>query len=156
MTMRKRLGFLTVATLPTVCVNGVLGQTGPYIQMNLGTTVAPPFVVHGSNNDWGTKCDPIINPRGVEVASECAVAPPLTSWANELERGIGVRAGAALGYDWGATRLESEYILRVTAYDHQSDLNISDDVSLDKREQEIELAVGGVDDLRSHAGFVNA
>ena len=29
-------------------------------------------------------------------------------------------------------------------------------MTLDKREQEIELAIGGVDDRRSHAGFVNA
>ena len=44
----------------------------------------------------------------------------------------------------------------MTAHGDQSDIDIFDDVTLDKREQEIELAVGGVDDCRSHAGFVNA
>ena len=154
--MHNRLGFIVAVTVLTVCATEVRGQTGAYIRMDLGTSVAPPLTVHGSDNDWGTKCDLIINPLGVEAGGECDAAPPLTSWTNEFDGGAGIRAGVALGYDWGAVRLEGEYFHRLTGYGDQSDINIFDDVTLDKQEQEIELAVGGVDDWRSHAGFVNA
>ena len=44
---------------------------------------------------------------------------------------------------------------RSTVYDDRSDTDIFDDVTLDKREQEIEQAYGEVDDLRTHGAFVN-
>ena len=112
--MHNRLGVLTVVTALTAGAAEVRGQAGPYIQMDLGPSVAPPLTVHGSDNDWGTKCDLIINPLGVEAAGECAAAPPLTSWNKEFDGGAGFRAGVALGYDWGAVRLEGEYFHRVT------------------------------------------
>ena len=154
--MHNRLGVLAVVTVLTAGAAEVRGQTGPYIQMDLGTSVPPPLTVHGSDNDWGTKCDLVINPLGVETAGECDTAPPRTSWTNGFDGGAGIRAGIALGYDWGAVRLEGEYFHRATTYGDQSDIDIFDDVTLDKREQEIELAVGRIDDRRSHAGFVNA
>ena len=154
--MHRRLGLVTAMMVLAAGADDARGQTGPYIEMDLGAGVAPPLTVQGADNDWGTKCDLIINPLGVEVAGECDVAPPLTSWTNAFDGGAGIRAGVALGYDWGAVRLEGEYFQRVTVYGDQSDIDIFDDVTLDKREQEIELAVGGVDDWRSHAGFVNA
>ena len=154
--MHNQLGFVAAVSVLAAYANVVNGQTGPYIQMDMGTIVGPPLTVHGADNDWGTKCDLIINPLGIEAAGECDAAPPLTSWTNEFDGSAGIRAGVALGYDWGAVRLEGEYFHRVTGYDDQSDISIFDDVTLDKREQEIELAVGSVDDWRSHAGFVNA
>lgn len=117
--------------------------------------MAPQLSVEGSDNDWSTKCDLIINPLGLETGSECDTAPPRTSWSNEFDGAAGVSTGVALGYDWGPVRLEGEYFHRITAYNAQSDLGIFDDVTLDKREQEIELAVGIVDDLRSHIVFGN-
>ncbi len=157
--MRNRRGFVAVVAVLTVLTAGAAGargQSGPYIRMDLGTSVAAPLTVHGSDNDWGTKCDLIINPLGVEAAGECDATPPLTSWTNEFDGGAGIRSGVALGYDWGPVRLEGEYIHGVTNHDDRSDIDIFDDVTLDKRDQEIELAVGGLDDRRSHAGFVNA
>ena len=38
--------------------------------MDLGAALAPPLTAHGSDNDWGTKCDLIINPLGLGV---CAI-----------------------------------------------------------------------------------
>lgn len=154
--MHRGLGLVVVITVLTAGANEVQGQTGPYIEMALGTSVAPPFTAHGSDNDWGTKCDLIINPLGTESDDECDVAPPLTSWTNEFDGGAGLWTGVALGYDWGPVRLEGEYFRRVTTYGDESDINILDDVTLDKQEQEIELAFGRVDDLRSHGSFVNA
>ena len=102
--MHRRLGLATAMAALTVCANEAWSQTGPYIQIDLGTNMAPPLTMHGSDNDWGTKCELIINPLGVEAAGECDAAPPLTSWTNEFHGGAGMRAGVALGYDWGAVR----------------------------------------------------
>ena len=51
---------------------------------------------------------------------------PLTSWTNAFDGGASVRAGVALGYDWGAFRLEGEYFQRVTVYGDRSDIDIFD------------------------------
>ncbi len=153
--MRGRLFALAVVTVLTVYASESAAQTGVYLQMDMGATMAPQLRVEGSDNDWSTKCDLIINPLGLETGSECDTAPPRTSWTNEFNGAAGFSAGTALGYDWGAIRLEGEYFHRITAYNAQSDLGIFDDVTLDKREQEIELAVGVVDDLRSHNLFAN-
>ena len=154
-TVGTRLFSLAVVTILTAYASESAAQTGVYLQMDMGAAMAPPLTVDGSDNDWSTKCDLIINPLGLETGSECDAAPPRTSWSNEFDGAAGVSAGVALGYDWGAFRLEGEYFHRITAYNAQSDLGIFDDVTLDKREQEIELAVGIADDLRSHDVFAN-
>ena len=154
--MHGRLRLLVVAMVLAACVRQAGAQTGPYIQMDLGMTVAPSLGVRGSDNDWGTKCDLIINPLGVEAGGECDSAPAPTSWTNEFGGGRGVGSGFALGHDWGGVRLEGEYFRRVTAYDRRADTDIFDDVTLDKQEQEIEAAFGRVDDLQGHGVFANA
>ena len=73
-----------------------------------------------------------------------------------LRGGTGIRAGAAFGYRLGAVRIEGEYFQRVTVFDERSDVTITDVVTLGKQDQEIASAVGGLDDLRSHAFFANA
>ena len=153
--MRSRLFSLAVVTILTAYAGELAAQTGVYLQMDMGATLAPQLTVDGSDNDWSTKCDLIINPLGLETGGECDTAPPRTSWTNDFDGAAGLSAGVALGYDWGAFRLEGEYFHRITAYSARSDLGIFDDVTLDKREQEIELAVGIVDDLRSHNVFAN-
>ena len=153
--MRGRTGFLAVAATLAVYSDGVAEERGPYVRMDLAATAAPALTVRGSDNDWSTKCDRIINPLAVETGDECNAAPPRTSWTSAFGGGGGFRAGLALGYDWGAVRIEAEVFHRMTVYGDESDLDVFDDVTLDKREQEIELAVGSVDDLRSHSVFVN-
>ena len=153
--MRPTFALSTVATAVLGLCGQAAAQTGPYIQMDLGLAVAPPLAVHGSNNDWGTKCDLLINPHGVEVGSECDTAPPRASWLNELGGAPGIRTGFAAGYDWGAVRLEAEYFHRLTPYNERTDTGTETAVILAKREQEIAVAEGGVDDLRSHNFFAN-
>ena len=136
--------------------NHALGQDGPYIQMGLGIAVAPAMDVTGTDNDWGTKCDRIINPNGLEVTDECDTVPAPTEWENAFGGGSGIGSGLALGYRWGAFRIEGEYFHRSTTYDERSAIAIFDDITLDKQEQEIELAIGGVDNLLSHTLFANA
>ena len=155
--MGNGMRMLIAAAVLAGSAAGAEAQTGPYIQMDLGAAIAPPLAVQGSDNDWSTKCDLIINPRGVETAAgECAAAPPPSAWTNEFDGGTGVSAGIAFGYDWGTFRLEGEYFHRVTVYDDSAGMDIFDNVSQDKREQEIELAAGTVDALRSHNFFANA
>ncbi len=137
------------------CVGGAVAQSGRYMEMDLGMTAAPALVAHGSDNDWSTKCDLIVNPLGLETGGECDSVPPRTSWTNAFGRGNGIGAGMAIGHDWGAVRLEVEYRYRSKAYDDRSDTDIFDDVTLDKREQEIEQAYGEIDELRTHGAFVN-
>ena len=133
-----------------------LGQDGLYIQLGLGIAVAPALAVTGTDNDWSTKCDRIINPAGLEVTDECDSAPAPTEWENAFGGGSGIGSGLALGYRWGAFRIEGEYFHRSTTYDERSDIGIFDEITLDKQDQEIELAVGGVDNLLSHNLFANA
>ena len=150
--MNRQLQFLTIlAGTATLAA----GQNGPYIQMDMGLSVAPPLTVHGSDDDWGTKCDLIINPLGAEVTSECDEAPPRTSWQNEFGGAIDIQSGIALGYDFGRVRLEGEYLHRLAGYSDQTDIDIFDEVTQDKQEQEIEAAVGRVEDFRSHIVFGN-
>ena len=133
-----------------------LGQDGPYIRMGLGIAIAPAMDVRGTDNDWGTKCDRIINPDGLEVTDECDSVPAPTEWENAFGGGSGIGSGLALGYRWGAFRIEGEYFHRSTTYDERSDIAIFDAITLDKQDQEIELAIAGVDNLLAHNLFANA
>lgn len=100
--MRRQRVLAAVTALLVVSVTEAAAQTGPYIRLGVGTALAPPLAVHGSDDDWSTKCDLIINPRAVEVAAgECDAAPPRSSWTNAFGGGGGVGTGIALGYDWG-------------------------------------------------------
>ena len=151
--MLKRYGLVAVAL---VACGDAEAQTGLYLQMDLGSVAAPSLSVQGSDDDWGTKCDLIINPMRIEVVGdECGAQPEPSAWTNDFSSGSGIVAGAALGYDWGAVRVEAEYTFRVAAYNDESGMDIFDDVSLDKREQEIELAVGRVGDLQGRGMFAN-
>ena len=153
--MRPRLTCLMIVAALSGVPGPAAAQTGPYIQMDLGLAVAPPLAVHGSNNDWGTKCDLLLNPHGLEVTSECDAAPPRAAWLNELDGAAGIRTGFAFGYDWGAVRLEAEYFHRIAAYNEHTNTSTETAVILAKQQQEIALAVGGIDDLRSHGIFAN-
>lgn len=133
----------------------VLAGDGLYFKVDWGLAVAPAIDVEGSDNDWSTQCDRIINPDGLEVTDECDTVPGPTAWRQELGGGTGIRSGLALGYAWGPLRLEGEYFQRTTTYDDRADINIVDDVTLEKQEQEIELAVGGLNDLQAHNFFAN-
>lgn len=147
---------LLLCTALCLSCTGVCAETTRYIELGIGLHAAPPLAAHGSDNDWGTKCDLLINPLALETGRECDSVPPLTSWSNAFGRGAGTTAGIAIGQDFGSLRLELELFHRNTTYDDRQDTDIFDDVTADKREQEIEQAYGEIDDLRSQAAFVNA
>ncbi len=130
-------------------------QDGPYVRMGLGVAAAAGMTLEGTDNDWSTKCDLIINPAMAEVTDECDVPPPPTGWSNRFGGGSGIRSGIAFGYRRGRVRIEGEYFQRVAVFDERSDATILDAVTLGKQDQEIEVAAGSLDDLRSHAFFAN-
>ena len=63
----------------------VWAEDGLYLEMDLGVAVAPGMEVAGSDNDWSTVCDKIINPDEKEAGDGCKVQPPPSSWTNELD-----------------------------------------------------------------------
>lgn len=130
-------------------------QDGPYVRMDLGLAAAAGMTLEGTDNDWSTKCDLVINPALAEVADECGVPPPPTGWSNRFGGGSGLRSGVAFGYRRGRVRVEGEYFQRVAVFDERADVTILDAVTLGKQDQEIEVAAGSLDDLRSHAFFAN-
>ena len=134
----------------------LLAQDGLYVGTDLGVAIAPSMDVTGSDNDWGTKCDRVINPLELEVGNDCDVHPPPSEWSNEFSGGIGILTGTALGYDWGKLRAEFEYFYRTTTYNDRTDrVRIGDEVTLGKVDQELETVEVGMDDILSHNLFGN-
>ena len=131
-------------------------QNGWYVGTDLGIAIAPGMNVTASDNDWGTKCDRVINPLELEVGDSCDVHPPPSEWTNEFNGGSGVLTGIALGHDWGKVRAEFEYFYRTTTYNDRTDrVRIGDEVTLGKVDQELETVEVGMDDVLSHNFFGN-
>ena len=99
--------------------------------------------MEGSDNDVSTKCDLLINPTRAETSGECDVLPPMTSWYNDVGGARGTLAGMAAGYAAGRVRFEVEYLYRSAAYDARAPTVIGDVVTLEKADQELEVADGG-------------
>ena len=69
---------------------------------------------------------------------------------------VAALAGIALGYRWGNLRGEGEYLHRTTTRDDRdSGQDVSDEVTLAKLEQELEIVEGRIDDVLSHNVFAN-
>ena len=97
-----------------------LAQDGLYMGMDLGVAIAPGMSVSGTDNDWSTKCDKIINPTQAETGDGCFFPPPPSAWVDQVGEGSGVLTGLARGYRRGNLRVEGEYFLRTTTYDDRS------------------------------------
>ena len=134
----------------------VWAKGGFYMGMDLGLAVAPGLDVDIMDNDFGTKCDKIINPDQRFVEEGDCPESAGDKWSNELDGGTGILAGLALGYRLGNFRVEGEYFYRGTTYDAESDSDIGGfDPTALKQEQEVEEVKGAVDDVLSHNFFAN-
>jgi len=139
-------------TLPS----GVSAQNGWYVRMELGAALVPGMTVHGSDDDWSTKCDLLSNPAQVETdPGSCASAPPRAAWYSDVEGGTGTMAGLVLGYRVNRLRIEAAYSFRATTYGGPAPPVIGDEITLGKADQELEEAEAGVDDVHAHGAFVN-
>ena len=127
----------------------------PYVGSELGLALAPALRLMGTDNDWGTRCDLLINPDRLETGAECDTPPPPTEWTNESGRVVGIVAGLAAGYRFGRYRAEVEYRYRAAAYHDYAPTQIGDVVTAQKADQELETAVGGGGDVTVHGVFTN-
>jgi len=99
-------GLVLLALLALPC--GVSAQNGWHVRMELGAALAPGMTVHGSDDDWSTKCDLLSNPAQVETdPSNCASAPPRAQWHSDVDGGTGTMGGLVLGYSVNGLRIEA-------------------------------------------------
>ncbi|MDE2876519.1 MAG: outer membrane beta-barrel protein [Gemmatimonadota bacterium] len=145
------LAIVSAFALPVAAA----AQEGAYLEWAIGAVIAPGLRVTGTDNDVGTKCDLIINPTRAETNGECDTQPPATAWYNEVGGARGMLAGVTAGYATRRLRLEAEYLYRSAAYNARAPTVIGDAVTLDKAEQELEVADGGVGDVAAHHWFAN-
>ena len=127
----------------------------PYLGSELGLAVAPALRLVGTDNDWGTRCDLLINPDRLETGVECDVPPPPTEWTNESGLGKGVATGISAGYRFGRYRAEVEYRYRTASHHDFTPTQIGDVVTAQKADQELETAIGGARDVTVHGVFAN-
>lgn len=127
-----------------------------YAGMELGLAVSSETTITGGDNDWSTACDLIINPLGLETApGECSTAPPRSAYQVDFGSGSGPLASLAIGYETVRWRFEGEYLFRVAVFDDVAPAGVSDAVTLEKSEQELETQQGTLDDVMSHGFFAN-
>lgn len=153
--MRRSTPWMTGVATALLAVGPGSAQDGPYVETALGGGLAPRMLLEGIDNDWGTRCDKLINPAGLETGTECDTPPPPTAWSNESGGTLGVMAGLAVGYRRGPLRIEAEYHFRSAAYHDYSATVIGDLVTQGKADQELEIAIGGAGDVRAHNLFAN-
>ena len=135
---------------------GVEAQEGRYLRLELGPTRNPGITLDGSDNDWSTQCDLLINPDQIEVGDRCATPPPRTSWSHDFARGGGVIASLAAGWRLtGNLRIEGEYSFLGATLGDELAFRIGDVETQDKAEQELETTEGSAQDLKGHAAFAN-
>lgn len=127
----------------------------PYLGSELGLAFAPTLRLTATDNDWGTRCDLVINPDGVETGTECDTPPPPTEWTNESVGALGVAAGFAAGYRFGRYRAQVEYRYRATSHHDYTATQIGDVVTAQKADQELETAIGGAGDVTVHGVFTD-
>ena len=142
-----------VATL--LAVGHGSAQNGVYVETAFGTGLAPNMVLAGVDNDWGTRCDRLINPAGLETGTDCDTPPPPTAWSNESGGALGVMTGLAVGYRLGRLRVEAEYHFRSAAYHDYAPTVIGDIITQGKADQELEIAIGGAGDVVAHNVLAN-
>jgi len=148
----KKILFVLVVMGLVFSSGQVWAKDGFYIGGDLGIAVAPGLDVIGSDDDVGTPCDGFINQQ---ADPNCPRSP--SSWPNEFGGGTGVLAGVALGYRLGDFRVEGEYLYRGTTHDDIDEINLggSEQVNIDKEQQELDLLEGRIDDVLSHNFFAN-
>ena len=135
---------------------GAEAQEGRYLRMELGRTRNPGITLDGSDNDWSTQCDLLINPDQVEAGDRCATAPPRTSWSHDFAGGGGVIGSLAAGWRLtGNLRIEGEYSFFAATLGDELAFRIGDVETQDKAEQELETTEGSARDLKGHAVFAN-
>ena len=148
--MTRIITLLTIALSPAAAA-----QQRLYFESGMGAVLTPTITLRGTDNDWSTRCDLLINPNGVETGTECDRNPPPTEWTNTSGRATGLTAGFAVGYRMGLVSTELEYRYRTAGHHDYTPTAIGDEITLDKADQELERAVGGAGDVSAHSLTTN-
>ena len=134
----------------------VVAEEGWYAGMELGLAVSPETTITGGDNDWSTACDLIINPQGLETTpTQCATAPPRSSYHVGFGSAAGPLAAVTFGYEAARWRVEGEYLFRIAVFDDVAPTGVTDATTLEKVNQELETQEGTLDDVISHGLFAN-
>ncbi|MYG82091.1 MAG: hypothetical protein F4187_10200 [Gemmatimonadetes bacterium] len=144
-----------IALLAFALPVGAAAQERFYFESAVGALLTPTITARATDNDWATRCDLLINPNGVETGTECDRYPPPTEWSNTSGRATGFAVGFAAGYHMGWLSTELEYRYRIAGHHDYAPTAIGDEITLDKADQELERAVGGVGDVSAHSLLAN-
>ncbi|MXW02820.1 MAG: outer membrane beta-barrel protein [Holophagales bacterium] len=144
-------GLSTILTL--LAAVPVAAQNGPYIGFELGIGNGASMVLDGTDNDVATTCDGWIVPID---GTNAGCDPPPSAWSSDIGGGSGMMGGLAVGYRFGNIRAELEYTHSALSYDATADLAATDDVTVDKAQQELEIAETRVETVQYESFFANA
>lgn len=136
---------------------------GWYMGMDLGVAISPDVDVEtGGLDDWtssnpelSARCDVTLNPDRVQTEGlQCHDDPqPWGPMKESFDGGMGILAGAALGYRMGNFRIEGEYFYRNAAHDDTDVPRTADyDPSTDTQ---FAIVQDAVDDVLTHNFFAN-
>ncbi len=152
--MRNALGVFWVCALALAAALPAAAQNGPYLGLELGIANGASMTLDGTDDDVATTCDGWIVPLdGANVGCN----PPDSTWSSDLDgSGAGMVGGLAVGYRFGNVRAELEYTHSALSYDVTADLAATDDVTVDKAQQELEVAETRIETVQYESFFANA
>ena len=128
-------------------------ENGPYLGLEIGFGNGASMVVDGTDNDVATTCDGWIVPID---GTNAGCDPPASAWSSDIGgSGSGMTGGLALGYRFGRLRAELEYAHSTLPYDAEADVAATDDVTVDKAQQELEAAETRIETVMYEGFFAN-
>ena len=163
--MTNRAAFLLTTSLliaaPAGAQSGGSAAPAPpsgfYLSHNVGLNLAPTVELLGDSNDRASRCDEFINPRFADVPG--CTDPDRGSgagWRTDYDAAVGVLAGLAAGYRFGARmRVEAEWFHRESEYDQTSQVRSATGITFAKLDGEIQLAEDRLGSISSHNVFAN-
>ncbi|MYB19338.1 MAG: outer membrane beta-barrel protein [Holophagales bacterium] len=141
-------------TLALLAAVPLAAQNGPYIGLELGIGNGASMAIDGTDNDVATTCDGWLVPID---GTNAGCDPPPSAWSSDIGgNGSGMMGGLAVGYRFGNIRAELEYTHSALSYDATADLAATDDVTVDKAQQELEIAETRIETVQYESFFANA
>lgn len=150
----KAVACLALPLLAAVSAPMAEAQNGFYLGLDLGAGNGASMTLDGTDNDVATTCDGwIVLIDGTNAGCD----PPPSAWSSDVEgNASGMMGGLAVGYRFGNIRAEIEYTHSALTYDSNADLAATDDVTVDKAQQELEIAETRIETVQYESFFGNA
>jgi len=152
--MKKACVTSLLTTLLPFVAGQAAAENGPYLSLEVGIGSGASMTVDGTDNDVATTCDGWIVPID---GTNAGCDPPASAWSSDIGgSGSGMMGGLAVGYRFGNIRAELEYTHSAMTYDATADLAATDDVTVDKAQQELEVAETRIETVQYESFFANA